>query len=159
MLNIKLKTYTAFKRQIWIIFFYFLWVCMLWINSPRNMFIAIRCSILQQFVIITIDTYIKKFVVESSHAVSSSPLSAAYMRQLTRSALDQIMACCLFGTKPSPELMLTYCQSDPYEQTSLKFESKFKFFIHEMCLKISVKWQPFCPGEDDFKAIVIWFKS
>ena len=40
---------------------------------------------------------------------SSSP-SAAYMRQLIGSALVQIMACCLFGTKPLSKPMLGYCQ-------------------------------------------------
>ena len=27
--------------------------------------------------------------------------------------------------------MLAYCQLDPWEQTSVKFESKYKIFIHE----------------------------
>ena len=45
------------------------------------------------------------------------------------SALVLIMACCLFGAKPLPELMLTYCKLDPLEQTSMKFESKYKTFI------------------------------
>ena len=43
---------------------------------------------------------------------SSSP-SAAYMRQWTRSALVQAMACRLFGVNPLPEPILTYCRSDP----------------------------------------------
>ena len=42
--------------------------------------------------------------------INSSPPSAAYM---SRSALFQIMACRLFGAKPLPEPMLTYCQLDP----------------------------------------------
>ena len=41
------------------------------------------------------------------------------------------MACHLFGTKPLPEPKLTYCQLDPYEQTSMKFKSKYKLFIQE----------------------------
>ena len=40
--------------------------------------------------------------------VNSSLLGAAYMRQWTRSALVQIMACCLFGAKPLFEPMLVY---------------------------------------------------
>ena len=40
------------------------------------------------------------------------------------------MVCRLFGAKPLPEPILTYCQS-PYEQTSVKFESGFYDFIHE----------------------------
>ena len=38
------------------------------------------------------------------------------------------MACRLFGTKPLPEPMLTYCQLDPWEQTSVEIESKYKTF-------------------------------
>ena len=53
--------------------------------------------------------------------VNSSPPSAAYMRQWTGSALAQIMACCLFGTKPLSKPMLVYCQLDPEEQTSVTF--------------------------------------
>ena len=53
--------------------------------------------------------------------VNSSPPSAAYMRQQIRSALVQIMACCLIGTKPLSEPMLEYCSLDPKEQTSMKF--------------------------------------
>ena len=41
------------------------------------------------------------------------------------------MACRLSGAKPLPEPMLTYCQLDPQEQTSVKFESKYKTFIQE----------------------------
>ena len=40
-------------------------------------------------------------------------LSAAYMRQWNGSALVQIMACRLFGTKPLSEPVLTCCQLDP----------------------------------------------
>ena len=34
----------------------------------------------------------------------------------------------LFGAKPFPESMLTYCQLDPKERPNVKFESKFKTF-------------------------------
>ena len=54
--------------------------------------------------------------------------SAAYMRQWTRSALVQVMACRLFGAKPLPEPMLAYCQLDSWEQISVKFESEFYHF-------------------------------
>ena len=59
---------------------------------------------------------------------NSSPPSATYMRQWTRSALVQDMACHLFGAKPSPKPMLTYGLLDSREQTSVKFESKYKKF-------------------------------
>ena len=38
------------------------------------------------------------------------------------------MACHIFGAKPLPKPTLTYCQSDPYEQTTAKLESKYKTF-------------------------------
>ena len=45
--------------------------------------------------------------------LTQSPPSAAYMRWWIRSALVKVMACHLFGAKPLPEPMLTYCQLDP----------------------------------------------
>ena len=53
--------------------------------------------------------------------INSSFCSAAYMRQWTGWTLVQVMACHLLGAKPLPEPMLTYCQLDPKEQTSVKF--------------------------------------
>ena len=60
-----------------------------------------------------------------------SPTGAAYVRRWTASALVQVMACHLFGTKPLPEPILTYCQLDPEEQTSVKIESKYKISTEE----------------------------
>ena len=45
------------------------------------------------------------------------------------------MACSLFGTEPLPELMLTYCQLGPYEQTLGKFESRERIFFHKNALE------------------------
>ena len=50
------------------------------------------------------------------------------MRRWTGSAWVQVMACRLFGAKSLPEPMLAYCQLDPYEQSSVKFQSKFKHY-------------------------------
>ena len=61
----------------------------------------------------------------------SSPPSAAYMRQWIRSALVQIMACRLFGAKPLFKPMLSYCQLDPKEQTSLIFNRNTNLFINQ----------------------------
>ena len=36
--------------------------------------------------------------------------------------------CCLFGTKPLPKPMLTYCRLDSKEQTSVKFVLKWNTF-------------------------------
>ena len=52
--------------------------------------------------------------------VNSSPPSAAYMHQWIVSALFQLMACRLYGTKPLSEPMLDYYQLDPWEQSSVK---------------------------------------
>ena len=43
----------------------------------------------------------------------------------------QVMTCRLYGSKPLPEPMLLYCQLDHWEQTSVKYKSKYKAFIQE----------------------------
>ena len=63
-----------------------------------------------------------------------SPPSAARMHQWIGSALVKIMACRLFGAKPLSKPMLCYCQLDPFEQTSMKFESKYTFFHSRKCI-------------------------
>ena len=55
------------------------------------------------------------------YLINSSPPSAAYMRQWIKSALVDIIAYRLFGTKPLSKPLLGYCQLDPWEQTSVKF--------------------------------------
>ena len=50
------------------------------------------------------------------------------------SALLQIMACPLFGTEPLSGPMLGYCQLDPQEQISVKFQSKFIHFHSRKCI-------------------------
>ena len=74
-----------------------------------------------------------------------------------QSALVQVTACRLAGTKPLPEPMLAYCQLDPEEQTSMKFKIKtYNFSFMKMHLKmLSAKWQPFCPGGDE--SSMIWW--
>ena len=83
--------------------------------------------------------------------LNSSPPSATYMNQWTGSALVQVMAWRLFGAKPLPEPMLTYCQLYPREQISVKVELEFYHFhsgkcIWKCCLP---EWRPFCPGGDE----------
>ena len=57
--------------------------------------------------------------------INSSPPSAADMHQWIGLTLVQVMAWCQKGGKPLPEPMLIYYQLDPYEQISVKIESKF----------------------------------
>ena len=45
------------------------------------------------------------------------------------------MACHLTASKPLSESMLKYCESKPYEQTSVKYQSKFTHFIQEDIFK------------------------
>ena len=68
------------------------------------------------------------------------------------------MACRLFGAKPSSEPMLPYCQLDPKECISLKFNLKFKSFHEkEMHFKMSsAKWRPFCLGLNVLRGFM-WF--
>ena len=62
---------------------------------------------------------------------NSSPPGAAYMHQWTGSALVQIMAWCLFGTKPLPEPMLTYLSFGPLGTNQWNLNQKTKLFIQE----------------------------
>ena len=54
-----------------------------------------------------------------------------YMSQGTGSAIAEVMACYLFGVKPSSKAMLAYCQLDPLEinKTSVKRKSKYKAYL------------------------------
>ena len=83
---------------------------------------------------------------------NSSPPTAAYMLQWMGPALVQIMVCRLFGAKPLSKPKLGYCQLNPKEATTVKFQNT-KLFIHENAL--SAKWQPYCPGrwDKDYKYI------
>ena len=77
--------------------------------------------------------------------LNSSPLSAAYMRHWIGSALVQIMACRVFGTKSLPEPVLAHCQLDSSEQLSVKSElyhCHSRKYIWNCRLP---KWWPFCP--------------
>ena len=88
--------------------------------------------------------------------INSSSPSAAYTRQWTESALVQVMACCLFGAKPLPETMQTYCQLDPSLGTNFSyffFIEILTFSFKKMHLKmLCAKWQPFCRGRDGLKS-------
>ena len=72
--------------------------------------------------------------------INSSPPNATYMRQWTGSTLVQVIACCLFGTKPLPEPMLSYCQLYLYKQTSVKFESIYKTYNSWKCTWKCLLW-------------------
>ena len=58
------------------------------------------------------------------------------------------MACRPYGAKPVSEPMLGYCQLDPWEQISVKFESEFYHFHSRKCIWKCrpPQWRPFCPG-------------
>ena len=69
------------------------------------------------------------------YILNSSPPCAAYIRQWTRRALAQAMACRRFGAKPLPEPMLIYCQLDGTLVSTLQWElnQNTKLFIHKKC--------------------------
>ena len=46
----------------------------------------------------------------------------------------------LFRPKPLPEPMLPYCQLDPYEQTSVKIELKYKNCNSWKCIWKCCQW-------------------
>ena len=57
-----------------------------------------------------------------------SPPSAVYMRQRIGSALFQMSP---IRRQAMIQTRLGYCQLDPKEQTLVKFQSKYNFFIRE----------------------------
>ena len=72
--------------------------------------------------------------------INSSPASVACMRQWIGSALVQIMAYILFGTKPLSKLMLGYYQMHPYRnKVRWNFSQKSNSFIQENAFKIVFK--------------------
>ena len=83
--------------------------------------------------------------------INSSLPSPAYTRHWTGSALVQVMACRLFGAKPLPEPMPTYCHMDSWEQISVKFESESYHFHSRMCIwKCRLpERRPFWPAGDE----------
>ena len=70
--------------------------------------------------------------------------------QWTVSSLVQVMACCLFGGKPLPEPMLTYCQLDLKEHILMKYYLKFESFQSRKCIwkcrlqMSAILFQPLC---------------
>ena len=71
---------------------------------------------------------------------NSSPLSAVYMRRWTVSTLFQIMACHLNSAKPLSKPMLKYCQLDPKENITMKFNLKLKYFHSRKCIWTCHLW-------------------
>ena len=55
-------------------------------------------------------------------------------------SLVQIMTCRLARAKSLSELMLEYCRLGPWEQTSVKFYSKFMHFLSRKCIS-TVVWE------------------
>ena len=65
--------------------------------------------------------------------VNSLRPSDAIIHLASQSTLVQVMTCCLLDTKPLPEPTLIYFQLNLKEQTSGKFESKYKNFHTRNC--------------------------
>ena len=75
-----------------------------------------------------------------------APLSAAYMRQSTGSSLVQVMACRLFGAKPSHEPMHQCWLIVNWTHGNI-FQWNLNFISRKCNWKCRLpKWRPFCPG-------------
>ena len=79
--------------------------------------------------------------------------SGICMCQWALSSSDQAMAWCLTGTKPLPDLMMTWCQLNPQQHTFILFHSKCKCFVSRNCILrnyvcvVYLKWPyRFWPG-------------
>ena len=79
---------------------------------------------------------------------NSSPPSVVYMRQWIGQHWFRYWTCRLDCAKPLSEVMLTYYQLAPKEQSSVKFYLKFKYFHSRKCVWTCrlPNWQPFCSG-------------
>ena len=90
------------------------------------------------------------FVVRIHRSPMDSPHNSQYLTSIG-SALVQVMACRLFGAKPSLEPLLAFCQLDYWEQILVKFESEFCHFHSRKCIWNCrlPKWRPSCPGRDE----------
>ena len=67
----------------------------------------------------------------------------AEVHQWTGPSLVRVMACRQFGAKPLPEPKLAYCQLDPWEHISVKYESEFCHFHSRKCnwkCRLMPKW-------------------
>ena len=86
----------------------------------------------------------------SNSAVNSLRLSGTYMPQYNILTLVNIMACCLFGTKPLSEPMLSFCQLDPRNILQWNFIQNSKVFIqgdaleHVDCEMVAILSRPQC---------------
>ena len=92
-------------------------------NCPNDNFRCCRCWQFDNFT--------------SFNVIDLSPPSAACMRQWMGSALVQIMACRLFGAKPSPEPMLAYCRLDSRNKLQWIWIEILSFPFKKMYLKVS----------------------
>ena len=122
------------------------WFSSQWLRNAQNCFHATTSSWSMQ-----LHQAICWFDDATTCVINSTPPNAAYMYQWIGSTLVQIMACCLFGTKPLSKQMLGYCELDPrgtnFSEILIKIQN---FSFTKMHLKISsVKRRPFCPGEMD----------
>ena len=88
----------------------------------------------------------------NENMVNSSPLSNAYKRQWIGSALVQIMACRLFGAKPSSKPMLRLLSIGPLGTNfnEILVEIQNLSFPKLHLTTPFVKWRPFCPWRDEF---------
>ena len=64
---------------------------------------------------------------------------AAYMHQWTGAALVQIMAGRLYGAKPLPEAMLTYCQVPPRSKFQSNFNKNSNIFVKKCAWKCRLR--------------------
>ena len=73
-----------------------------------------------------------------------------YICQWARSSLVQVMSRHLIWSAPSHHHNQFYCQLDPYEQTSVKFELTYNNFhsCHLTCKMATILSQPQCVNMD-----------
>ena len=97
-------------------------VCYLWFQWPAAAILIfwVKFGTLMEDVARWVE-WRTKFVVHFNTPPQTSPALGSVLVRRT-------------SAKPLPEPMLTHCQLDPYEQGSVKFESKYRTFHSRKCI-------------------------
>ena len=74
------------------------------------------------------------YYLARNYIINSLRPGDVHMLQWTRSSLFQVKSYHLFTAKPLLEPMLIYHQLEPYERTSVNFESKHEIFLSRKCI-------------------------
>ena len=110
----------------------------IWIeNQCKGLFLSYYFS--KHYLVVFLPRFINDINMTEFTYRNTSMYIYVCMRPWTGSVLLQVIACCPFCAKPLPKLVLTYYQMNPWEQTSVKFNSSLK--TCHWFMKICINWE------------------